>query len=75
MSSILQDIEIKEEAISAIYPCPKGRKDSAAETVPMVDLKGSMVFPTFVDLHTHIGLSNRDIVSLFEMPILYANEF
>lgn len=39
------DIEIHDGAIAAVAP---------ARTAPGLDLAGAMVFPTFVDLHTHL---------------------
>ena len=50
----MQDIEINEGFISAMRASSNGRMGISAD-VPTVDLKSSMVFPTFVDMHTHIG--------------------
>ena len=62
VSIVLQNIEVKDEAISAIYACPKGRKGSAADVVPVVYLKGLTVFPSFVDVHTHIVCTKMHLV-------------
>ena len=56
-----------------MYARPNGRKGSAIDVidvVPIVDLKGSMVFPTFVDLHTHTG--RHDIAFYFLRKFLQA---
>lgn len=37
-----------------VSPCIPG-KMAASTSLPAVDLKGCMVLPTFIDMHTHIG--------------------
>ncbi|KAK9817658.1 hypothetical protein WJX72_000267 [[Myrmecia] bisecta] len=47
------DIEVNQGRIQSIQPA-EGPASSRKGGVPAVNLRGSMVFPTFVDLHTHI---------------------
>jgi len=51
-STVRVDLEVRNGRIAAIDPasCVTHRDGTR-----IVDLRGSMVFPTFVDLHTHIG--------------------
>lgn len=53
----LQDLDISEGRIVTIRQSTSGSKNSAESAGPIVDLKGSVVFPTFIDMHTHIGLA------------------
>lgn len=46
---VAADIEIRTGRIAAIAP-----PDSAPEDVPTLDLRQGLVFPCFVDLHTHL---------------------
>ncbi|KAK9842487.1 hypothetical protein WJX81_002358 [Elliptochloris bilobata] len=48
-------VEVKDGRINSIDPAGKA---AHRDTTPIVDLRGSMVFPTFVDLHTHIDKSH-----------------
>lgn len=51
-STVRVDLEVRDGRINAIDAAGKApHRDST----PTVDLRGSMAFPTFVDLHTHIG--------------------
>ena len=44
------DLEIRDGAIAQITPAGT----LSADTIPTLDLNGGMVFPCFVDLHTHL---------------------
>ena len=58
MQSILgcvQDIEVEGGCIKAIRPTSTASKAAVPSGGPTCNLRGSMVLPTFVDLHTHIG--------------------
>ncbi|EEH57360.1 cytosine deaminase/metal dependent hydrolase [Micromonas pusilla CCMP1545] len=47
------DIEIRTGKVSSVTPASSSSSISSS-TLPQVDVDGGMVFPTFVDLHTHI---------------------
>lgn len=61
------DIEVKDGLIEAIRPA-KLKKNSASSkkgmmgfnTANVFDVAGGIVFPTFADLHTHIGARALD---------------
>lgn len=60
-STVRVDLEVRDGRISAIDAAGKApHRDST----PAVDLRGSMAFPTFVDLHTHIGAPQRTFNAL-----------
>lgn len=49
----LVDLHIGQGKIKAI--CSAGSLGTPKNGYPIVDLQGGLVFPTFADLHTHIG--------------------
>ena len=53
-STVRVDLEVSGGRIAAINPAGKAPH---RDGTPAIDLRGSMAFPTFVDLHTHIGAS------------------
>lgn len=54
-SLALVDIEIADGCVTGIRPA-RGSAAYASHSSGVVDLKNGMVLPTFVDLHTHIGM-------------------
>lgn len=48
------DIEIEDGCIASISPAAECSSPTS-NGAPVLDLQGSTVFPTFADLHTHIG--------------------
>jgi hypothetical protein len=55
-STVRVDLEVRNGRIAAIDPASRvAHRDGTR----IVDLRGSMVFPTFVDLHTHIGAPSQ----------------
>lgn len=48
------DIEIQDGFITSITPAAES-SSSTSNGAPVLDLQGAIVFPTFADLHTHIG--------------------
>ena len=53
----LVDIEIKEGVIKQIVQSNGELPSLNNGDIPRVDLKGGMVWPCFVDMHTHLDLS------------------
>lgn len=52
----MQDIEVEGGCIKAVRPTSTASKAAVAGGGTTCNLRGSMVLPTFVDLHTHIGI-------------------
>lgn len=48
------DLEIREGMVAQILPAGSDRPATIAQTVAQVDLQKGIVFPCFVDLHTHL---------------------
>lgn len=53
------DIEIQDGCIVSITPAADS-SSSTSHGAPVLNLQGSIVFPTFADLHTHIGANQAD---------------
>jgi cytosine/creatinine deaminase len=51
---ILCDVHVLDGAVKAI-----GSLSAQYARCPTLDLEGGICFPTFVDLHTHIGTTSR----------------
>lgn len=49
------DIEVEQGRIKAIRPSTSVNGKTPAGNTATCNLRGSMVWPTFIDLHTHIG--------------------
>ena len=49
------DLEVQNGTIASVCPADLARQDStSAIAVPSIDLSSSMVWPCFVDMHTHL---------------------
>lgn len=62
------DIEVRDGLIFSITPASDVRV-SGSKNDSVLDLRGSIVLPTFADLHTHIGTRNSNgIYPYFVFP-------
>lgn len=76
------DIEVKNGLIDAIRPAKLKRssissKRGLIETLSanVLDLAGGIVFPTFADLHTHIGARRHGVYGGKHLPFLDNSAF
>ena len=55
------DIEVRDGLIFKISPAAHVNATGPGNGSPVLNLRGSIVLPTFADLHTHIGMEIFEI--------------